>query len=196
MLPTKVKKWQANLTRNMATPLPLTTNNNNSIVWMTSQMDLINQQGVIAHDKKEGIVTILGIGLLDRQELRDVLDSGSLDLFEDDDSSFDDSYANDSVEIAKRARNVRRRGGVGDGSISSDDSMSVTLDSLWCPSPLDAIVVVKDTLELEYSPPVVLWKSADKNSMMDIKNMPSTQTPVATEVLSKLMPIKYSNSAA
>jgi hypothetical protein len=179
----------------MATPLPLTTNNNINIVWMTSQMNLLNQQCDIAHDKKERIVTILGIGLLNLQESRDVLDSCSLDLFDDDDSSFDDSFANDSLEIAKCARNDRRRGGVGDGSISGDDSMSVTLGSLWNAPPVDAIAVVKDTLELEYSPPVVLWKPVE-NSMMDIKNMPSTQTPVATEVLSKLMPIKYSNSAA
>jgi hypothetical protein len=179
----------------MAAPLPSTTNSHNiNTIWMTNQVDLFDQQGVIAHDKKERIVTILGMGLLDRQELRNVLDSCSLDLFDDDDSSFDDSYANDSLKIAKRARNDRRRSGVGGGSIRSEDSMSVTQDSLLYPPPVDAVVVVSDTLELEYSPPV-LWKPVD-SSMMGIKNMPSTQTPVATEVLSKLMPILYSNSAA
>lgn len=176
--------WRAKHNRNMATPLSST--NDNSIVWMTSQTDLLDRQDDMSHDKEERIVTILGMGLLDRQELRDVLDSCNLDLL-DDDSSFEDSYANDSLDIARRARNDRMIGGVGDRS-SGRDSMSATLDS----PPVDA-AFAKDTLEVEYSP--ALWKLVD-NSMMDIKKMPSNQMPVATGGLSKSMPIKYSNSAA
>jgi hypothetical protein len=175
-----------------------TSTNDTDIIWMTRQMDLLDAQGnMMAHDKKERIVTILGMGILDRPESKDVLlDSCSLVKDEeqeedDDDSSSEESDSNDSLELAKR-RVRNDRVGCGRGRFYA------TTESLFRlvkqpPSPVD--VAVKDTLELEYSQ--MMWTGFDDYEI-DIKNKSSSRKSrvVATDGFSKCRPITCKNRAA
>jgi hypothetical protein len=171
-----------------------TSINKTSIIWMTRQMDLLEPQGDrMAQYKRERNVTILGMDLLDRHDLKDVLlDSCSLvmenedEMNDDDDSSSEESDSKDSLELAKR-RVRNDRVGCGQGRCSATTESQFRL--VKQPSSPDN-VAVKDTLELEYSQ--VMWKVFD-DSELDIKNMSRVAT---NDGFSKWRPIEFRNCAA
>ena len=174
----------------------ITQANDKTIIWITSEMDLSGvKEDMVAQNKEERIVTILGMGLLDRQELSDVLlDSCSLELEgddDDDDSSSAESDCNDSLELAKRRVRSERMGGRR-GSVSGTAESQFSLVKQPS-SPVE--VAVKDTLEHQYSS--VMWKVVD-DAVVDIPNVSSSQKPrVATNGgFSQYRPITYRSCAA